>query len=306
MSRRRSRGRAVNGVVLLDKPQGITSNAALQKVKRLFNANKAGHTGSLDPLATGMLPICLGEATKMAAYLLDADKRYQVTIKLGATSTTGDSEGEIEPHGSVPAFTESELNKLLANFTGEILQIPPMHSALKRNGEPLYKLAHQGIEVEREARPVTIHEIKLLNVRDDELELDVHCSKGTYIRVLAEDIGQAAGCGGYVSQLRRTKVGCYDQPEKMLTLSQLEQLKDQHGVEQLDAVLLPVESALFTWPSIRVPSDVAFFLKRGQAVQVHQAPANGLVRIYKDEQQFIGVGQVKEDGKLHPKRLVNL
>lgn len=306
MSKRRSRGRVVNGVVLLDKPGGITSNAALQKVKRIFDAKKAGHTGSLDPLATGMLPICLGEATKMAAYLLDADKRYQVTAKLGFSSTTGDSEGKIQANGVVPSLSTDYLIETLKAFHGEISQIPPMFSALKRNGEPLYKLAHQGIEVEREARIITIHQIDLLGFNRDEIELDVRCSKGTYIRTLIEDIGAAMGCGAYVSRLRRLAVGCYNDPVKMLTLEQLESQKEQGGFEGLDQVLLPVESALLSWPSIMVSNDVAFYLRRGQAVHIQKVPDESLVRIYKDGSQFIGIGQVDRDGKLHPKRIVSV
>ncbi len=306
MSRRRKRGRLVNGVILLDKPIGMTSNSALQKVKRLFDANKAGHTGSLDPLATGMLPICLGEATKMAGYLLDSDKRYLATIKLGYVSTTGDCEGEITPKGLVPNLSEEYIQGVLERFLGESYQVPPMYSALKRNGEPLYKLAQQGIEVERQPRKIVIHAIKLHAFRADELDIEVSCSKGTYVRTLAEDLADAMGCGGYVTSLRRCAVGGYDDPSKMLTLAQLEALKDEEGCAGLDRNLLPLESALFKLPSVELTNDMAFFLMRGQAVHVNARPNQGWVRMYKGEGQFIGIGQVGDDGTLRPKRLVNL
>ena len=304
MGRRRNKGRPISGVLLLDKPQGISSNAALQKVKRIFDANKAGHTGSLDPLATGMLPICLGEATKMAAYLLDANKRYQTTVRLGFTSTTGDSEGDITTAGQVPALTEDYLNSVLSRFIGKISQVPPMYSALKRNGEPLYKLAQQGIEVEREARIVEIESINLLRFSEDEIELEVSCSKGTYIRTLAEDIGSAMGCGGYVTSLRRLSVGYYDDPSKMITIEQLEDILAAEGLQALDQQLLPVDSALTHWPSVMVSGDMAFFLMRGQSVQISNAPVGDWVKIYKDDNQFLGLGQVETGGKLQPKRLI--
>ncbi|MCG8011081.1 MAG: tRNA pseudouridine(55) synthase TruB, partial [Candidatus Thiodiazotropha weberae] len=204
MGRRRNRGRNINGVLLLDKPQGMTSNKALQEVKFLYKAAKAGHTGSLDPLATGLLPICFGEATKLSAFLLDADKRYLVKVKLGETTTTADAEGDVVETSDPSGVTEDALRETMAEFLGEQQQLPPMYSAIKHNGERLYKLARQGIEVEREPRTIHIHGIDLLSFDLPEFEMDVRCSKGTYVRTLAEDIGKRLGCGAYVSGLRRT------------------------------------------------------------------------------------------------------
>lgn len=226
--RRREGERDVSGIVLLDKPAGITSNAALQTVKRLFRARKAGHTGSLDPLATGLLPICLGEATKLSGFLLDADKRYRTEIRLGVTTTTGDAEGETLRVREVADLDRARVAEAVARFTGEIEQIPPMHSALKRNGMPLYKLARQGIEVERAPRPVVIHALELVRCEADRIELDVRCSKGTYIRVLAEDIGEALGCGAHVGALRRTGVGGFD-AGRMVALETLRAVAEQQG-----------------------------------------------------------------------------
>ncbi|OJU84103.1 MAG: tRNA pseudouridine(55) synthase TruB, partial [Acinetobacter sp. 39-4] len=207
---KKSSYRHLSGVFLLNKPLGLSSNSALQKVRRLFNAQKAGHTGALDPLATGLLPICLGEATKFSHYLLDSTKRYQTTVKLGQTTATGDVEGEILQQRDVPALTEANIEQVLEQFRGDIKQVPPMYSALKREGRPLYELERQGIEIEREARPVTIYELKLLSFTEDSLTLDVTCSKGTYIRVLGEDIGEALGCGGHLTKLHRTQTGHFE------------------------------------------------------------------------------------------------
>ena len=211
MARRRNRGRQVNGGLLLDKPIGITSNAALQRVKRLFNANKAGHTGSLDPLATGMLPLCLGEATKISSFLLSADKEYRACLKLGVITDSADAEGNVVETRPVADYSESRVREVLKRFLGESSQIPPMHSAIKQNGQPLYKLAHQGIEVERKARDITIYSLELLRFEGDELEIAVRSSKGTYIRTLSEDIGEALGCGAHITALRRTGVGALDE-----------------------------------------------------------------------------------------------
>ncbi len=302
MARRKS-GRNINGILLFDKPGGMSSNAVLQRVKRIFNANKAGHTGSLDPLATGLLPICLGEATKMSGFLLDADKRYQVTIKLGIKTNTADAEGEAILTREVGDYSENELERVLAEFLGEIEQVPPMHSALKQNGQPLYKLAHQGIEVAREPRSIVIHSIEMLAAEGDLLELDVHCSKGTYIRTLAEDIGERLGCGAHVAVLRRLSVGPFS-GEKMITPVQLESLAEE-GLDALDRLLLPMETALSQWPEVKLSQDVAFFLKRGQAVVVPQAPREGLVKLFAGENDFLGVGHILEDGRVAPRRLLN-
>ena len=303
MGRRRQRGRDVHGIVVLDKPAGMSSNAALQQVKRLFNANKAGHTGSLDPAATGVLPVCLGEATKVSGYLLDSDKAYRVVVKLGVRTDSGDTEGEVVEERPVPALDEALVESVLASFRGEIEQVPPMYSALKRDGQPLYKLARQGIEVEREPRAVTIHELKLLAFDADTLTLDVRCSKGTYIRTLAEDIGGSLGCGAHVFALRRTSAGPFDLGQAH-TLEALEALK-QESFAALDNILLPIEQALADWPRISLSSDLAYHLKRGQAVLVPKAPTQGLVSLFGgEEQRFIGIGYILDDGRVAPKRLM--
>lgn len=308
MGRRRRLGRDIDGILLLDKPLNLTSNEALQRVKRLFQANKAGHTGSLDPLATGLLPVCLGGATKFSTYLLDADKRYRVRVRLGVTTTTADAEGEVLETRPVEGLDEARVRAVLDCFRGPIDQLPPMYSAVKHQGERLYKLARQGIEVERQTRTVTIHALDLLDLALPELEMDVHCSKGTYVRTLAEDIGAMLGCGGHVIGLRRTGVGPYVQPEsRFVTLGELEAIvmADEEGAfPLLDALLLPLESALDHWPAVRLTADAAFYLRQGQAVLVPQAPTEGLVRLYDPSRHFLGVGCILDDGKVQPKRLL--
>lgn len=299
-SRKKNRGRPVNGVLLLDKPLEMSSNHALQKVKRLFDAQKAGHTGSLDPLATGMLPICLGEATKISAYLLDADKVYRFKCKLGSRTTTADSEGEVIDVRPFEHIRKIDIENLLPDFRGDIEQVPPMYSALKKDGKRLYDLARQGIEVEREPRPVTIHDLKLLGFDDGEVELEAHCSKGTYIRTLAEDIGEALGCGAYVSELRRLAVGPYE--GSMISLDQLQALSEQ-GQEVLDASMLPIDSGIANWPEVHLDQDSAYYIKLGQPVQVPRAPSDGWVRIY-DAERFLGVGIIQDDGRIAPKRMI--
>ncbi len=308
MGRRRRLGRDIDGILLLDKPLNLTSNEALQRVKRLFQANKAGHTGSLDPLATGLLPVCLGGATKFSTYLLDADKRYRVRVRLGVTTTTADAEGEVLETRPVAGLDEARVRAVLDCFRGPIDQLPPMYSAVKHQGERLYKLARQGIEVERQTRTVTIHALELLDLALPELEMDVHCSKGTYVRTLAEDIGAMLGCGGHVIGLRRIGVGPYVQPEsRFVTLSEIEAIvmADEEGAfPALDALLLPLESALDHWPAVRLTADAAFYLRQGQAVLVPQAPTEGLVRLYDPSLHFLGVGCILDDGKVQPKRLL--
>ena len=303
MGRRRNSGRNVSGILLLDKPLGMTSNDALQRVKRMYHARKAGHTGSLDPLATGLLPICFGDATKMSAYLLDADKRYQVRVKLGVTTATADTEGEVIATASTEGIGEEDVRAKLAEFTGEIEQLPPMYSALKHKGERLYKLARQGIEVEREPRRITIFSLQMSDWALSEFSLDVHCSKGTYVRTLAEDIGNALGCGAHVTALRRTGVGPYDE-QQMVSVEALEQAREQ-GTRGLDSLLLPVESSVGHWPEVRLSDDAAYYMKMGQAVLVPQAPTDGWVRIYSKEGSFMGVGCILDDGKVQPKRLLS-
>lgn len=311
MGRRRKHGREIDGILLLDKPRDLTSNEALQRVKRLYQANKAGHTGSLDPLATGLLPICLGGATKFSTYLLDADKWYRVRVRLGVTTTTADAEGEVLETRPVVGIDEARVRAVLAHFQGPIDQLPPMYSAVKHQGERLYKLARQGIEVERQPRTITIHRLDLLDWTLPELELDVHCSKGTYVRTLAEDIGAELGCGAHVIGLRRTGVGPYVEPERrFVTLAEIEAIlaSAPEGAEPplqaLDELLLPLESALGHWPEVKLTADAAFYLRQGQAVLVPQAPTQGLVRLYDPSRHFLGVGCILDDGKVQPKRLL--
>ncbi|HLF98360.1 MAG TPA: tRNA pseudouridine(55) synthase TruB [Methylococcaceae bacterium] len=298
MRARRMRGRELDGVLLLDKRPGLTSNAALQEVKRLFNARKAGHTGSLDPLASGLLPICLGEATKLSGFLLNTDKRYRVVMQLGVRTATGDAEGEILERLAVPSLDENMLETVLARFRGEISQIPPMYSALKHQGQRLYDLARQGVEVPREPRQITIHELRLLSREAERLSVDVHCSKGTYIRTLAEDIGAALGCGAHVVELRRTGVGAFD-------------LAGAHTIERLseldetarDACLLPPEAILDALPALTLGDSLCFYLRQGQAVFVPHAPTSGWVRVHDKGGMLIGVGEIQDDGKVAPRRM---
>ncbi len=304
MSRRKRKGRAISGVLLLDKPAGITSNKALQEVKHLFRAAKAGHTGSLDPLATGMLPICLGEATKISAFLLDADKRYRVSCRLGATTTTGDADGEIVQTRDCSHITLKQIEQRIPDFSGTISQIPPMYSAVKHQGQRLYELAREGIEVERKPRTVQIYELLLHSLNEDMLELEVACSKGTYVRTLAEDLGEVLGCGAHVVQLRRLSVGPFD--GDMVTIDELRSAADSsdaEGFAALDAYLLPIDSAIAHWPDVHLDPDAAFYMKQGQPIQVPHAPTEGWVRIY-DKAQFLGVGEIQDDGRVAPRRMI--
>jgi len=281
----------------------MTSNRALQRVKHLFAARKAGHTGSLDPLATGLLPLCFGEATKISGYLLDADKRYRVRCRLGLTTTTADREGEPLERAPVPELDDAAVEAVLAKFRGPIAQIPPMYSALKHKGERLYRLARQGVEVERKPREVIIHELTLIAREGDELVLDVHCSKGTYIRTLCEDIGHALGCGAHVTELRRTALGPFVDGS-MITLDELLERAEGADFDALDALLLPVDAGLAQWPAVELTSDAAFYVRQGQPVFMPQAPSGGWVRLYADDRAFIGMGSVLDDGRVAPKRLL--
>ena len=302
MSKRRSRGRSVDGILLLDKPMGVTSNEALQTVKRLFYAKKAGHTGSLDPLASGMLPICFGEATKFSQYLLEADKRYLVTAKLGIQTETGDAEGAVVKERPVGKLSKRQVEKVLEQFRGEIQQVPSMYSAIKHQGQPLYKLARQGITVERESRPVKIFTLTLLEMGDDHMDLDIHCSKGTYVRTLVEDIGEVLGCGAHVTALRRYTVGPYAE-DQMVTMDTLEALRESGEFEALDTTLLPIDSMVVEWPIATISEAASFYIRQGQPVMVPYAPDKGWVRLVHKDGRFLGVGEVLDDGKIAPRRL---
>ncbi len=309
MSRPRRRGRDIHGVLLLDKPQGLSSNDALQKVKRLYNANRAGHTGALDPLATGMLPICLGEATKFSQFLLDSDKRYRVIARLGQRTDTSDADGQIVQERPVN-FTQAQLDVALDSFRGDIKQVPSMYSALKYQGKKLYEYARQGIEVPREARSITVYELQFIRWEGDELELEIHCSKGTYIRTITDDLGELLGCGAHVIYLRRLQVATYP-TERMVTLEQLNELLEQAHrqevapAELLDPLLMPMDSPVENYPEVNLLPVVAGYVKQGQTVQVAGAPASGMVRITEgEERKFIGVGDIADDGRVAPRRLV--
>lgn len=310
MARRRNRGRSVNGIILLDKPAGITSNDALQKVKRIYFAEKAGHTGALDPLATGMLPICFGEATKFSQFLLDSDKRYRVIAKLGERTNTSDADGEIVERREVKVNT-GDLERNIAKFRGDTMQIPSMFSALKHQGRPLYEYAREGIEIEREARKISVYEISLLRFDGIEVEMEIHCSKGTYIRTIVDDLGEMLDCGAHVTALRRIGVSKYP-ADKMVSLEQLEALLEQAHEQDiaprqlLDPLLLPLDSAVQDLPEVNLLSVVASYALQGQAVQVPHAPMQGQVRMtVGDERTFIGVGEIDNDGLVAPRRLIN-
>jgi len=311
---KRRKGRPINGVLLLDKPHGLSSNHALQTVKRIYFAQKAGHTGALDPLATGMLPICLGEGTKFSQFLLDTDKTYQVTAKLGIRTTTSDAGGEVVSEKPV-SVSDEQLATALDSFRGTTKQIPSMYSALKYQGKPLYKYAREGIEVPRESRDITVFSLTLLCFDTDEVKLEIHVSKGTYIRTIVDDLGELLGCGAHVADLRRLAVGSYPM-DKMVTLPQLEALLEQANTqditpsELLDPLLLPMQSAVEDMPTVYVDDMSANFLRHGNPVQAYKAPADGSVQVYVGEDEhdetaeFIGVGFINDDGQLAPKRIV--
>ncbi len=290
--------RAVDGVLLLDKPIGLSSNQALQQVKRLYQAAKAGHTGSLDPLATGLLPICFGEATKFSHFLLNADKSYRALIRLGSTTTTGDAEGEMLTRTEVKV-TAKALNAALRQFVGVIEQVPPMYSALKHQGKALYEYARAGVDIERAARKVTIHEITLNRFEQDEVEITVSCSKGTYIRTLAEDIGYALGCGAHLAGLRRL-TSAHLSLKNSLTLEQLEAM----AAEQRDQSLLPVDALIENLPKVQLDEDSVFYLLQGQAVWKSGLNIEGLLRLYAADGDFLGIGEQTPEGKIAPKRLM--
>jgi tRNA pseudouridine55 synthase len=301
---RRRRGREISGILVIDKPPGLTSNDAVQRVKRLFDASKVGHTGALDPLATGVLPLCFGDATRFSQYLLDSDKRYWTRIRLGVATDTGDAEGTIVATRPVGNMDAVALEAALDGFRGEIEQVPSMFSAIKHHGQPLYKLARQGIEVERSSRAVTIHSNTLVALAGEELELEIHCSKGTYVRTLAEDLGSVLGCGAHVVALRRLGAGPYGEADA-ITIEALEALPDQPA---RDALLLPVDSVVEGWPEVRLNDDTAYYVRKGQPVIVAHAPSRGWVRLSEVSDhgatRFMGVGEVLDDGRVAPRRLV--
>ena len=298
---RRHDYRAVDGLLLLDKPVGMTSNAALQRVRRLFRARKAGHTGSLDPLASGMLPICFGHATKLSAYLLDADKTYRVTAQFGSRTDTADAEGRVVAESPGGEVERAMLEQAITNLRGDIEQVPPMYSALKQDGRRLYELAREGKEVERAARPVTIHELEVESWDPSRPVLRVRCSKGTYVRTLVEDIAEAAGTLGHVAALRRLSVGDFPADE-MVSMGDLEDVAARDEAE-LERFLRPIDEAISGWPAVHLNADQAYYLRRGNPVHTQEVTEPCLVRVYETGHRFIGVGEVLRDGRLAPRRL---
>jgi tRNA pseudouridine55 synthase len=296
-------GRELSGIFLLDKPVGSSSNQALQQAKRLFAANKAGHTGNLDVQASGLLPVCFGESTKVCQFLLDADKHYVAEITFGQRTTTGDAEGEIISERATEHLDVALIEQEMLRFIGEIGQIPPMHSAIKQHGQPLYKLARQGIEVPREMRHVRIDSFTLLTFEAPRATVDIRCSKGTYVRTLAEDLGESSGCGAHVTALRRAGAGPYV-IEAAVGLERLEEMMLSGGLAALDALLLPTDSALGNLPELKLGEASTVAFERGQPIETPGAPASGLLRLYDAQARFIGVGEILEDGRVTPRRLM--
>ena len=287
----------------LDKPEGMGSTEAVQKAKRLFAARKVGHSGGLDPLATGVLPLCFGEATKFSQYLLASDKKYWARLQLGVATDSGDADGQPLAQRSVQGIRRDDIEQALAHFRGELLQVPPMFSAVKHQGQPLYKLARQGIEIERQPRPVTIYSNELLAFDGERLELEMHCSKGTYVRVIAQELGERLGCGAHIVALRRRQAGPYGEAD-LVTFDALQQARE-HG--SLDPFLQPVCSAVREWPEVRLAGDAAYYLRHGQPVIVPHAPTGGWVQLLEAAgagTRFLGVGEVLDDGRIAPRRLL--
>jgi tRNA pseudouridine55 synthase len=303
---RQRRGRALDGILVLDKPAGLSSNRALQMVKRLYGAAKAGHTGSLDPLATGVLPLCFGEATKFSQFLLDADKAYESTFVLGVATDTGDAEGQVLASQDASAVSEADVAVALEAFRGEIEQVPSMFSALKHQGQPLYKLARQGLEVERKARRVVIKQLELRAFRGGarpEVDIYLECSKGTYVRSIAEDLGEALACGAHVAKLRRTKAGAFTLADSV-SMATLEALKANERPADMDALLLPADTAVDDLPLVRLSASGGFYIRQGQPVLVPNAPCDGMVRVALETGEFLGVGEILDDGRVAPRRLI--
>ena len=312
-SSRRKKGRDISGIIVVNKPYGASSNHVLQQVKTLFNANKAGHTGALDPLATGLLPICLGEATKFSQLLLESDKAYDTTATLGEIRSTGDAEGEVLKQAPIPVLAEDDIEEILTKFRGNVEQVPPMFSALKLDGKPLYKLARKGVMsdeemravAEKKRRTIQINSLVLNEFGTDTIQLSVQCSKGTYIRTLVEDIGEAIGSGAYVSRLHRTQSGPYH-AEQMVTLEELERIAEEGGEAALDALLLPAYTALpESWPKIELNEADATKILHGQAVSsgLKDTPSVQLWAVGSGVSELLGIGRIKNKG-IRPQRLL--
>ena len=303
---RQRRGRTLDGILVLDKPAGVSSNRALQMVKRLYGAAKAGHTGSLDPLATGVLPLCFGEATKFSQFLLDADKAYESTFALGIATDTGDAEGQVLATRDASGVTREDVALALESFRGEIEQVPSMYSALKHQGQPLYKLARQGREVERKARRVVIKQLELRAFRDgSQAEVDVYleCSKGTYVRSIAEDLGDMLAVGAHVTRLRRTRAGAFGLGD-CVTVATLEALQADNRIAAMDALLQPADAAVDSLPLVRLSESGGFYIRQGQPVLVPNAPCDGMVRVALETGEFLGIGEILDDGRVAPRRLI--
>ena len=301
------KGRPINGILVLDKPLGRSSNGAMVVARAIYHATKAGHTGALDPLATGVLPVCFGEATKFSQYLLEADKEYRSTFVFGRQTDTGDSEGEILAEQDASSITAAQLEAHIDTLRGDILQVPPMYSALKRDGKPLYVLARKGITVEREARPVTIREFELESFTAGPLAqavVRVVCTKGTYIRSLAEDLGAALGVGAHVATLRRLQAGPFCE-KQLVTTETIQALRDADDFEGLDALLLPISAALGHMNTLTLGDTAAYYLRQGQAVQVSGAPTEGMVVLSSNDGEFMGIGEILDDGRVTPRRLLS-
>lgn len=295
--------RSVNGLLVLDKPSGMSSNQALQQARKLFRAQKAGHTGSLDPLATGVLPLCFGEATKFSQYLLESDKVYLVTAELGISTDSGDADGNVIDRKAVPDWSVDHIEASLAPFRGEIQQVPSMFSALKHNGTPLYKLARAGKTVERKPRTVTINKLALLRWEHPKITLEVSATKGTYMRSLVEDIGAALGVGGHIVGLRRIQAGPYAL-HQAVTLDQLAAVGESEGFDGMARLLQPTGSAVYDWPRAVLSPEASDKLRQGQTVTPLTAPEKGWVQIFRDPAAFLGVGEVMPDGRIAPRRLI--
>ncbi len=300
---RNRKGRDLSGVVVLDKPRDMTSSDAVQHVKSSFNARKVGHTGSLDPLATGVLPLCFGEATKFSRFLLTSDKKYWVKLKLGIRTASGDADGDVVEERSTDGVTQDRIQHALESFRGEIDQIPSMYSAIKYRGKPLYKYARQGVEIERESRRINVYSIELSTFDGSEMTLCVHCSKGTYVRTIVDDLGEQLGCGAHVVELRRLMAG----PFKESDMVTFEEIETARADGRLDELLAPISSAVSQWPAVRLSATSAYYIRQGQPVLVPHAPSEGWVQLREscsNDEWFLGMGEIMEDGRVAPRRLI--